>query len=259
MRKGAAVAWAALLMLVALSGGAAALSVATSPLVPDYGLLPANNAAAAAALDQAVEATLDAHSFTILVNETVGATRGAGDTGGFTLSYRIVYEAPNRSEIDFPGLVMRSIGSVGFRCCVVSGGEKVWVITCSVTPTQRGAGQAIDWLALLLNANSVQGSSGTYATESLETTTLRGREFVIRTSATIVVRAGRIASEDVTTNNTLGKSPAHIDVDYTDINTSVPVNAPPDALQGPADPGAGTAYQSACRIHGWTGYAPMQG
>lgn len=84
--KGRFIALASVVILVALTSGAAGLSLATS----------SQTESAAASLRQTVEATFASRSFTMLATETVHYPGAASSENG---SYRALYQAPDRYEI----------------------------------------------------------------------------------------------------------------------------------------------------------------
>jgi hypothetical protein len=234
-------------MLVALSGGAAGLSIATSP----------NDAAATANLDQAVETMLGSHSFTVVMKQL---STIAGSQENFAITERVVFQAPNRSATILPGTeLVETTGSSAYETSVVFDGGKAIDTSCLQSPNETDATPATLWLYLLLNADSVERSSNVYRTETLEPLMLYGMRLVRRASVTTVVVDGRIVSEDVSFTGVRGIGPSQTVLDYSGFDTSAPVMAPKSGHESPTTPVGGRSSDLPCGLIGWVGYAPLQG
>jgi hypothetical protein len=251
--QGRRVAVASVVAVLVLGGGAAGYSFATSPLVPDYGSLPANDAAAASSLRATVEATLDSESYSVEVTQTISESR-AGGSG--VLDYLVRFQAPDRSEMILDGMTTVSIGSTRY----FTSGRTVeyestttydpstkhsttttrtvhvpehWYSEPAKPPLAQGAIEATQWLELLLRADSVQRSGNTFRTEQLYTGNelVAPRRYAAVTTTVLAeatVAGGRVVSEIVKTlapkaltgnvTNTLS---------YVEFDTSPAIDAPP--------------------------------
>jgi len=222
-------------VFAALVGGAAALSVATAP---PTGLFPApfpNNPAAAASLRQATESTLASRSFTMLASET--QQEGGVPEGGYT--FRLIYQAPDRSQIDGHGSSTIFIGSVLYSSVppnVATGTNVRWQALQSSPGMPHQ--QATLWLQILLHQTDVQRlTSDKFRTESFVTQpAITAGAFhrpsqVASSRITVVVTDGRIHFERITLVAPVGR--AETTLTYTGFNTSPEVIAPPASEVSP--------------------------
>ena len=119
--------WGSLVLLVALAGAAAGLSLATAPRTPFAPF--ANDPEAASSLNHAVESTLHAPSFIATV-----AYHGVGEAQ-LNPPVTLVYESPNRTQSTVSGTTEITIGNVHYLNGVFG----------SAVPSQR------PWLATRLS------------------------------------------------------------------------------------------------------------
>ena len=224
-------ALASVLSLVALSGAAAGLSLATSPPVPDYGLLPANDPAASASLRQAVEATVASPNFTVEVRQV------DDEQGPFPFSdtenFEVVYQSPNRVELHFEEQTFIDFGSQVYEEVQPGPGgatNRRWEEWSADEPsTGLDAAQVVATLSLLSSGQSVQRSTDTYHSESFGAfqASLHSRSGSNVTTVTAIVRGGHVVSESFSYVTTAAV--IHDILSFSGFGTSPPVLAPPSA------------------------------
>ncbi|MFZ0665552.1 MAG: hypothetical protein WAM97_07335 [Acidimicrobiales bacterium] len=180
--KGGRLAFGSVILLTALTAGAAALSIATSPNVADYGLLPRDDPVAAASLDSAVNATMDLKSFTI---EGMSKSWDRGPDSGTPGQFQVVFQAPATTMISVGGMHMVGIlanrywsdrfweqgdgwyeSGAGFTFRIDKGASPL-IVDLVATPSPGAFYEATTWLSLLFNAQSVQRSGNTYHAETI--------------------------------------------------------------------------------------------
>src|SRR5580700_11620192 len=108
--RGAIAPFVVTAVVVALVGAAAALSITTSPSTSTSTAPLPNNPAAATALSQVAHATLAARSFTM----TISARERAPGIPNHAESDRLIYQAPDRTEVYAYGVRAIFIGSVEY-------------------------------------------------------------------------------------------------------------------------------------------------
>jgi hypothetical protein len=225
MPKGAWTAWTSVLMVAVLGIGAAAWSVATSP----GPLIVQSGPPAAAALHQAVKATVDSQSF---------VEQGYAEEGNFCapgsdhLLFRMVYQAPDRNEEVITGQLTEI--AIGTTLYVKDDGSAKW--TEEPLEGQTAGGVPMTWLLPLLGRAAVTRVGNVYRSGFHAVVVGRVANGYTSFDGTIktVTRAGTVVAEDiagsVTDHNELGPgvpSPACGDVTYGAFGTAPPVTAPP--------------------------------
>jgi hypothetical protein len=230
--QGRLTALASVVMLVALTGGAAGWSVATSASIPDWAALPTNNPAAIASLHQATYATLNSRSFT-MTGSTYGPPSG---WIGFSSqqppplvrnTFRIVYQAPNRYDLinSTPKQEVRSIGTTAYTR---TGSSSMWTASGAVGLLTTLT--STTWLPELLDGTVQQWGDTyriTYRTNPQDSGENVLPEMYVFTAT---VQDGKVVSEEGIRTIYLPGLPNgladRVDITYSAFGTSPPVTAP---------------------------------
>jgi hypothetical protein len=235
LKGGGVASWASVLTVMALAGGAAGWSAATSPSIPNWAAIPINNPSAISSLHQAVDATINARSFT-MTGSFYGPGSGFG-VFGFSSdqpptlnhnTFRLVFQAPDRFDLieSNPKQEVISIGTTVYTRAI---GSSIWT-----TPGTGSLGtlDANEGLLLLLYGSVQQWHNIYHVTYgSIPRVATNQHALYERYAYTATVQDGKVVSLDGMTTAFAQGFPSVLseqtDVTYSAFGTSPPVTAPP--------------------------------
>jgi hypothetical protein len=216
VRKKWSTVWVPLVVLAALTTGAAWLSLATS----------SPNDGAKGNLEQAVVATLNSNSYTIELTDTFSLD---GSDGPIT-TISLVYGSPDRcesrsSETNGATTTTRLI-TIGTTSYSETNGSQKWSVN-RASATCRTLFQRAQWITAESKAIDVEFTAGVYHWRTQPEMTTTG---ITRSSGKTVVENGRLSAVEMVTTSALGQGSADsndLRVTYNSFGSSPSVVSPP--------------------------------
>jgi hypothetical protein len=236
--KGGVTAWASVIAAVVLGGGAAGLSLATSPITHDY--VSASTRSPAEVLEEAVAATLNTPSF-------IEAVTTSPQTSGAKFTTVFVYDGPDLCKEQ-----LTTYGGPGYFSSETSSiivGKTTYTLgpgnTWSKAPTgaEQPCKAATVWLTALSRATRVRASGDKYVSVTPVSYSSSAVHISVSTVTTSIIKDGRVVSEEmVTTARNTAPTPTsggptggttvfevggQVSVTYSAFGNSPPITAPP--------------------------------